>query len=81
MNITKLPLFTLLSSMLLTGCASYSITEKEMTDYLSNEIHVEKSVGVPGFIYAQVNVENVDVKIGRLDADRISVVANTTNIV
>ena len=78
MNITKLPLFTLLSSMLLTGCTSYSITEKEMTDYLSNEIHVEKSVGVPGFIYAQVNVENVDVKIGRLDADRISVVANTT---
>ncbi|MDD9173821.1 MULTISPECIES: DUF1439 domain-containing protein [Aliivibrio] len=78
MYIKKRALFTLVSVLTLSGCASYSITEKEMTDYLSDEIHVDKSVGIPGFLYAQVNVENVDVQIGRIAADRISVFANTT---
>ncbi|MGF1808124.1 DUF1439 domain-containing protein, partial [Aliivibrio sifiae] len=79
MNFKKLVLPILLSSvMLLSGCTSYSITEKEMTDYLSDEINVEKSVGIPGFLYAQVNVENVDVHIGRIDSNRISIFANTT---
>lgn len=78
MKNNKLTLLTLLSSLVLSGCVSYSITEKEMTNYLSDEIHVEKSVGIPGLLYAQVNVENVEVHIGRIDADRISVFANTT---
>ncbi|MCP3701029.1 MAG: DUF1439 domain-containing protein [Aliivibrio sp.] len=78
MYIKKRALFTLVSVLTLSGCTSYSITEKEMTDYLSDEIHVDKSVGIPGFLYAQVNVENVDVQIGRIEADRISVFANTT---
>ncbi|WP_300181450.1 DUF1439 domain-containing protein [uncultured Aliivibrio sp.] len=81
MTIKKWTLLTLLSSLVLTGCASYSITEKEMTDYLSDEIHINKSVGIPGFLYAQVNVENVDVTIGRIDVNRISVFANTTAVI
>lgn len=78
MRNNKLTLLALISSLVLSGCASYSITEKEMTDYLSDEIHIEKSVGIPGLLYAQVNVENVDVQIGRIESDRISVFANTT---
>ena len=78
MKINTSTLLILFSSLVLNGCASYSITEKEMTDYLSDEVHIEKSVGIPGLLYAQVNVENVDVTIGRIDADRISVFANTT---
>ncbi|CAQ79244.1 putative lipoprotein [Aliivibrio salmonicida LFI1238] len=71
-------LFSFLFVLSLSGCTSYSITEQEMTDYLTDEINVDKSVGIPGLLYAQVNVDNVDVKIGRVDKDRISVYANTT---
>lgn len=71
-------LFSFLFVLSLSGCTSYSITEQEMTDYLTDEINVDKSVGIPGLLYAQVNVDNVDVKIGRIDKDRISVYANTT---
>lgn len=78
MNHCKSMLLSLSCVLSLSGCASYSVTEQEMTDYLSNEVHVEKSVGIPGVLYAQVNVEDVNVTIGRVDANRIAVYANTT---
>lgn len=78
MNHSKLVLLSLISILGLSGCASYSVTEQEMTTYLSNEIHVEKAVGVPGLLYAKVSVEDVNVTIGRIDENRIAVHANTT---
>lgn len=74
----KITSLAITSVLILSGCSNYSITEKEMTDYLSDEIHIEKSVGIPGVLYAEVNIENIDVKIGRVDNQRISVFANTT---
>lgn len=74
----KITSLAITSVLILSGCSNYSITEKEMTDYLSDEIHIEKSVGIPGVLYAEVNIENIDVKIGRVDDQRISVFANTT---
>ena len=61
----------------LGGCASYSITEKDMTEYLQESVEINQSVGVENMMYAQVAVEDLQVKIGRADADRVSVFANT----
>ncbi|WP_434762618.1 DUF1439 domain-containing protein [Vibrio fortis] len=62
---------------LLGGCASYSITEKDMTEYLQESVEINQSVGVENMMYAQVAVEDLQVKIGRADADRVSIFANT----
>ncbi len=67
-----------LGPLLVTGCASYSITEQEMTTYLTDSIAMNQSVGVQPLLYAEVSVDDLEVKIGRADADRISVFANTT---
>ncbi|WP_117234728.1 DUF1439 domain-containing protein [Vibrio maerlii] len=72
-------LFAVITSfVLLGGCASYSITEQEMTSYLTDNIAMNQSVGVQPLLYAEVSVDDLEVKIGRADADRISVFANTT---
>jgi len=71
------PLLVLLLSTILYGCTSYTITEKEMTNYLNDEINIEESVGIHGLLYARVNIENVKVTIGRISKNRISVFANT----
>lgn len=63
--------------LVLGGCASYSISEREMTDYLRDNVHFEQSVGVENVMHAYVSVDDLQVKIGRQDADRISVFANT----
>ncbi len=60
------------------GCASYSITEQDMNQYLQDKAKINQSVGVQNVMYAQVSVDDLEVKIGRADADRISVFANTT---
>lgn len=70
----SLPMIAVLA---LAGCASYSITEKDMTDYLQDSVELNQSVGVENMMYAQVAVEDLQVKIGRADADRVSVFANT----
>lgn len=48
-----------------------------MTRYLQDSININQSVGVESMMYAQVAVEDLQVKIGRADADRVSVFANT----
>ncbi|WP_375749047.1 DUF1439 domain-containing protein [Vibrio sp. HN007] len=66
-----------LTLLTLGGCASYSISEQEMTDYLQENVALEQSVGIENVMYAQVAVDDLNIKIGRADAERISVFANT----
>ena len=77
--IKRVSQFSLLAAAfsILAGCASYSISEKDMTRYLQDSININQSVGVESMMYAQVAVEDLQVKIGRADADRVSVFANT----
>lgn len=71
-------LFSLvLASLTLGGCATYSISEQEMTNYLTDNISFNQSVGVENVLYAQVAIDDLKVNIGRADADRLSVFANT----
>lgn len=70
-------LFLVLASFTLGGCATYSISEQEMTNYLSDNISFNQSVGVENVLYAQVAIDDLKVNIGRADADRLSVFANT----
>lgn len=62
---------------LFSGCASYSITEKDMTDYLQETVELDQSVGIEDVMYARVSVDDLSVKIGRTEQDRVSVFANT----
>ncbi len=48
-----------------------------MNQYLEGKARINQSVGVENVMYAQVSVDDLDVKIGRVDGDRISVFANT----
>lgn len=66
-----------LAAALLGGCASYSISEQDMTNYLQDSVSLDQSVGVENVMYAEVAVDDLEVKIGRADADRVSVFAST----
>ncbi len=68
----------ILAAFLIVGCSSYSVTEGDMTKYLQDNVSFEHSVGVENVIYAHVAVDDLEVKIGRADADRVSVFANTS---
>ncbi|MGR5063355.1 DUF1439 domain-containing protein [Photobacterium sp. DNB22_13_2] len=75
---TKVKIFSVaLAAALLGGCASYGITEQDMTNYLQDSVSLDQSVGVENVMYAEVAVEDLEVKIGRADADRVSVFAST----
>ena len=65
------------SALVLSGCVSYSVTEQEMTNYLQDSVMLEQEVGVQNVMYAQVAVDDLAVQIGRADAERVSVLANT----
>lgn len=65
------------TALAISGCASYSITEQDMTNYLHDNVNFEQSVGIENVMYAQVSVDDLQVKIGRTDAERVSVFANT----
>lgn len=64
-------------ALILSGCVSYSVTEQEMTNYLQDSVMLEQEVGVQNVMYAQVAVDDLAVQIGRTDAERVSVLANT----
>ncbi len=64
--------------LLFSGCASYSVTEKDMTDYLHDNVSFEQSVGIENVMHAFVSIHDLEVNIGRADADRVSVLANTS---
>jgi len=65
-------------SLAIVGCASYSITEQELTQYLQDNVQLQQSVGVENVMYAEVAVDNINVEIGRSKADRISIFTNTS---
>lgn len=65
------------SALVLSGCVSFSVTEQEMTNYLQDSVMLEQEVGVQNVMYAQVAVDDLAVQIGRSDAERVSVLANT----
>ena len=48
-----------------------------MTEYLADSVMLEQEVGVQSVMYAQVAVDDLQVKIGREDEQRVSVLANT----
>ena len=60
--IIRLTLVSIL--LLLAGCVSqYSITERELTNYLNDEIHFETKQGNPLF-GIEMKINNVDVTLG-----------------
>ncbi|TKF60051.1 DUF1439 domain-containing protein [Vibrio lentus] len=66
-----------MTTLMLSGCVSYSVTEQEMTNYLQDSVMLEQEVGVQNVMYAQVAVDDLAVQIGRADTERVSVLANT----
>lgn len=65
------------TALMLSGCVSYSITEQDMTKYLQDSVMLEQEVGVESVMYAKVAVDDLEVKIGRAESQRVSVLANT----
>ncbi len=63
---------------LLSGCASYSVSEQDITNYLHDNVSFEQSVGIEHLLHATVSIQDLAVNIGRVDADRVSVLANTS---
>jgi hypothetical protein len=78
-------IFLALAAAIISGCAGtglgFSITEQDMTRYLEKSAGIEQSVGVENVMFARIAVDDLKVTIGRADADRISVFANTTAMV
>jgi len=64
--------------LLFSGCASYTVTEKDMTDYLHKHVSFEQSVGIENVMHAFVSIQNMEVNIGRADVNRVSILANTS---
>lgn len=74
-------IFTVVMIVVTSGCASYSISEQQMTDYVSNNLSANQSIDVEGLVKAEIGLNDVEIRIGRADADRISVFANTNALV
>ena len=70
-------LFAALIAILLSSCASYSVTESEIQDYLDDRSGFERTVGVKGLAYANLKFEKVKVGIGRVAKDRVNLDADT----
>ncbi len=51
-----------LAVLFIGGCASYSISEQDMTEYLQDSVVLEQSVGIENVMYAQVAVDDLKVK-------------------
>lgn len=67
----------LLSSLLLTGCISqYSISEREMEQYLNKEVHYEVKQG-NGIVGAEIRLNDIAVQLGA-KPDTMAVTAKTT---
>ncbi|MGF1692490.1 DUF1439 domain-containing protein [Photobacterium kagoshimensis] len=71
--ISQLPVLMML---LLSGCASYTVTESEVQSYLDDNAKFERTVGIKGIAHANVAFDDIAVGIGRVAADRINLDAN-----
>lgn len=61
----------------LNSCVGYCISEQDMDQYLESKAVIKQSVRVENVMSAQVSVDDLDVKIGRADAERLSIFAHT----
>ncbi|MEH6533747.1 MAG: DUF1439 domain-containing protein [Photobacterium frigidiphilum] len=55
-----------------SGCASYSVTEGEIQDYLDSRTTFERTVGIKGIAHANIQFNDVKVGIGRVANDRVN---------
>ncbi|WP_036799679.1 DUF1439 domain-containing protein [Photobacterium marinum] len=62
---------------LLSSCASYSVTEGEIQEYLDKNASFERTVGVKGLAYANVKFNDIKVGIGRVSDDRVNLEAKS----
>ncbi|MGF1731503.1 DUF1439 domain-containing protein [Photobacterium kasasachensis] len=70
-------LVALLITFALSSCASYSVTEAEIQDYLDSRAAFERTVGIKGLAYANVKFSDIKVGIGRVADDRVSLDAKS----
>ncbi|WP_299013291.1 DUF1439 domain-containing protein [uncultured Photobacterium sp.] len=68
--------FTLLT-LFLSSCASYSVTENEIQEYLDSQASFERTVGIKGLAYANVKFNDIKVGIGRISNERVNLDANS----
>ncbi|KLV02173.1 DUF1439 domain-containing protein [Photobacterium aphoticum] len=64
-------------SLLLSSCASYSVTEQDMQQYLDKKVGFERTVGIKGIAYANVKFDDIKVGIGRVANDRVNLDAKS----
>lgn len=74
-------LYALCVSFLLSSCASYSVTEQEVQDYLDDRSVFERTVGIKGLAHANIKFENVKVGIGRVANDRVNLDADSQALI
>lgn len=74
-------LYALCVSFLLSSCASYSVTEQEVQDYLDDRSGFERTVGIKGLAHANIKFENVKVGIGRVANDRVNLDADSQALI
>ncbi|PSW20217.1 DUF1439 domain-containing protein [Photobacterium sanctipauli] len=70
-------LLATLISVLLSSCASYSVTEAEVQEYLDDKVSFERTVGIKGIAHANVKFDDVKVGIGRVASDRVNLEAKS----
>ncbi|WP_428477989.1 DUF1439 domain-containing protein [Photobacterium japonica] len=63
--------------MLLSSCASYSVTEQDMQHYLDDKAKFERTVGIRGIAHANVKFDDIKVGIGRVANDRVNLDAKS----
>ncbi|MGF1734331.1 DUF1439 domain-containing protein [Photobacterium satsumensis] len=73
--------YALCVSFLLSSCASYSVTEQEVQDYLDDRSGFERTVGIKGLAHANIKFENVKVGIGRVANDRVNLDADSQALI
>lgn len=67
----------LLIVFMLSSCASYSVTEGEIQDYLDSRATFERTVGIKSLAYANVKFSDIKVGIGRVSDDRVNLDAKS----
>ncbi|MGF1723600.1 DUF1439 domain-containing protein [Photobacterium nomapromontoriensis] len=70
-------LITVTLAMILSSCASYTVTEGEIQQYLDDRASFERTVGIRGLIHANVKFDDINVGIGRIANNRINLEAKS----
>ncbi|MFM4702292.1 lipoprotein [Aeromonas bivalvium] len=70
------PLRTLLLlplTLLLAACSltQYNVSEREINDYLKQQVAFEKQIGIPGIMSSKIRLDEMQSRIGRSRSDRI----------